>query len=84
MSIKLKSEYMLGLSVEARKRYETKLISSGLQSDPYAIPEPEWSRVPDSLPNFTWSDVMIYMLTTPSPYTKEAIKVNVSMCKSNE
>ena len=69
------SEYYTTLSVEGKKRYETKLLVSGLDRDPYAIEESEWTRELQTIPYITWSDIMVYMLSTPSPHTTEAIKV---------
>ncbi len=34
-----------------------------------------WSNEPELIPSISWSDVMLYIVSTPSPYTKEAIKV---------
>ena len=43
--------------------------------DPYAIKESQWSDDPVTIPLLQWSDVILYMVSTPSPYTKESIKV---------
>jgi len=34
---------------------------------------------PENLPEVKWSDMMLYMVTTPSPYTREEIKVKIQM-----
>ena len=34
-----------------------------------------WSQNPEDIPKVHWSDVVLYVVSTPSPYTKEAIKV---------
>ena len=73
MALALKSEYLCSLSAEAKLRYESKVISSGLNLDPYTIKV--WTQDPETVPSLQWSDVMLYMVSTPSPYTKEAIKV---------
>ena len=44
--------------------------------DPYLIDN--WTRDPETIPQLTWSDAMLYMVSTPSPYTKEAIRVYFS------
>ena len=62
---------------EAKKRYESKIVSAGLNVDPYVIEG--WSQNPEDIPKVHWSDVMLYMVSTPSPYTKEAIKVSQSI-----
>lgn len=71
-----KSEYFLALSADSRKRYECKVTSAGLSKDPYAIEE--WTETPESTPDVQWSDMMLYMISTPSPYTREAIKVSIN------
>ena len=68
-----KSEYFLGLSADSRSRYERKVISAGLKKDPYAIDE--WTENPETIPSVQWSDMVLYMIVSPSPYTREEIKV---------
>lgn len=79
MAVEIKSEYILSLNVDSRKRYESKLMSTGLCKDPYALKVDAWCREPDKLPNIAWSDVMMYMVCTPSPHTKEEIKVQLTV-----
>ena len=69
-----KSEYFESLSGDARVRYETKLLTAGLTKDPYSITE--WIEEPSVIPDIKWSDFMLYMVSNPSPYTKEEVKVN--------
>ena len=69
------SEYFCALSGEAKSRYIAKVTSSGLESDPYAIPDELWVSQPEKVPEVSWSDMFIYMISTPSVYTKEEIKV---------
>ena len=71
--MELKSEYFANLSADAKVRYESKVTSTGLGQDPYAIKE--WTESPENIPEVQWSDMMLYMVTTPSPYTREEIKV---------
>ena len=73
MALVRKSEYLCSLSDEAKKRYASKVVGTGLSVDPYVIDN--WTQDPGTLPSLAWSDVMLYMVSTPSPYTKEAIKV---------
>ena len=44
--------------------------------DPYLIDS--WTRDAETIPQLTWSDVMLFTWFPPSPYTKEAIKVYFS------
>ena len=69
------SDYVKNLSVTSRKRYVEKVVLAGIRKDPYCLVEKEWEKNPADLPSLAWSDIMIYMISTPSPYTKEAIKV---------
>ena len=74
MALIRKSEYLTGLSADARARHESKISSLGLTKDPYCIEG--WTEAPEDVPSVQWSDVMIYMVSTPSPYTREEIKVS--------
>ena len=38
----------------------------------------DWTEDPEVIPCVQWSDVMLYMVTTPSPYTREEIKVSIA------
>ena len=69
-----KSDYFFDLSSQAKERYEAKVVSSGLRIDPYAIED--WNEAPEEVPDVRWSDMMLYMVSTPSPYTREEIKVS--------
>ena len=41
--------------------------------DPYLIDD--WTQDLETIPWLAWTDVMLYiMVSTPSPYTKEAMK----------
>lgn len=75
MALAKKSEYFAQLSKEAKARYEGKVTSAGLDVDPYCINESLWSREPEVIPKVMWTDISLYMVATPSPYTKEAVKV---------
>ena len=65
-----KSEYFANLSGDSQRRYECKVISSGLSTDPYANDDGYWTDAPEIVPDVQWSDMI------PSPYTREAIEVN--------
>ena len=77
MNMQRKSEYFANLAVDSQRRYESKVISSGLNIDPYAIDDSQWTEAPAAVPAVQWSDMMIYMIATPSPYTREEIKVRI-------
>lgn len=68
-----KSEYFGNLSKESKIRYEEKVSRTGLTIDPYTIED--WSEAPEVIPDVHWSNTMLYMTATPSPHTREAIKV---------
>jgi len=76
--MKSKSEYFVNLPGDDRHRYESKVVSVGLTSDPYSIKDQGWSETPVTIPDIHWSDFVTYMVDTPSPYTKEEIKVLTS------
>ena len=71
------SEYYLGLSADSKARYTSKVVGAGLKSDPYAIPSESWVVEPDTIPDIAWSDMFMYMISTPSPYTREEIKASL-------
>ena len=64
----------MSLSSESRERYGSKVVSAGLAIDPYSISE--WEEDPQDIPSVTWSDMVYYMANTPSPYTREELKVD--------
>ena len=67
------SQYFRDLSTASKERYELKVTSTGLKHDPYVIED--WCENLASLPDVQWSDLVVYMTTTPSQFTREAIKV---------
>ena len=68
-------QYYCDLSTASKKRYEQKVVSTGLKRDPYVIKD--WCENPASLPDIHWSDLLVYMTATPSQFTSEAIKVKL-------
>ena len=70
------SEHFLGLSAESQARYTTKVTNAGLERDPYAIPSECWVAEPEKVPKVAWSDMFMFMIKTPSPYTREELKVS--------
>ena len=68
-----KSEYFSNLSATSRIRYERKVTSAGLSTDPYCIEQ--WYEDLESFPDVHWSDMIVYLTATPSENTREAMKV---------
>ena len=64
------SEYFFGLSAVSQARYTAKVANAGLKSDPYAIASECWVAEPE------WSDMFMFMIVKPSPYTREELKVS--------
>ena len=71
------SEYVQTLSCEARERYVTKVLNTGLSIDPYSISNELWQKELDALPRMQWSDIFLYCVSTPSPFTREEIKASL-------
>ncbi|XP_072034297.1 uncharacterized protein [Amphiura filiformis] len=46
----------------------------GLTTDPYCLKDDAWDARPATIPNIRPWDISVYMIHTPSPYTKEATK----------
>ena len=78
MDLQAKLEYFDGLSAEAKARYTRKILLSGLTINPYCISE--WTENPEIVPAIKMSDMLLYLVATPSPYTKEQIKVANFVC----
>ena len=72
-------EHFANLTADAQGRYECKVISGGLSTDPYVIDDCYWTATPEIAPDVQWSDTMLYMTATPSPYTREAIEVKLNV-----
>ena len=68
------------LSNEARGQYKSKVAATGLSVDPYVIEN--WTEDPRSIPRLVWSDVTLYMVSTPRVYTKKAIKVDTTLANT--
>ena len=56
------SGYYLDLKADSKKRFQLKVMSTGLRIDPYSIAQ--WNEDPDVIPAMTWSDAVMYMVTT--------------------
>ena len=81
--MELASEYYSGLSAESKQRYTDKVTGVGFKKDPYAIPSELWQAESNHVPNAAWSDMFVYMVATPSTYTKEEMKVSSSVSNVN-
>ena len=73
MVLARKSEYFCSLSEDVKQGYESKVAGTGLTVDPYVIDD--WTQDPETVPRLAWSDMMLYLVSTPSLFTKEALKV---------
>ena len=70
------SEYYSTLTANSKARYAEKVTGAGLKTDPYSIPEESWTEEPVAVPLVSWSDLFLYMVSTPSLYTKQEMKVS--------
>ena len=68
MVLVTKSKYLTGLSGDARVESQLFRANKG----PHCIEE--FTEAPEDIPSVQWSDIM--MVSTPSPYTHEEIKVS--------
>ena len=66
-------EYYSELSAQCKHRSKSKIESADLSEDPYFIEE--WRESLEIVPEVSWSDMLLYMVSTPSHYTKETVKV---------
>ena len=71
MQLERVPEYYGGLSGVAKARYCTKVCGVGLKLGPYVILDELWMEETDRVPNVQWSDMFMYIIVTPSAYTKE-------------
>ena len=69
-----KSDYFHGMTAASNAHYETKVLASGLKADPYSITT--WVMNSEEFPEVNLSDMVIHMISTPSPYTGEEIEVS--------
>ena len=79
-SSRVVSEYYQQLTETARKRYDEKLDMIGVLCDPYAKKNPApWSTESTTWPEVEYPDVYNYLVSTPSPYTKQEMKAYKSL-----
>ena len=75
------SAYANSLSEEAKRRYKVKLLynqGSCSLPDPYHLSE-NWSKSPDTWPDLTFCDIYLYLIDTPSMFTRESMKAYKSL-----
>ena len=74
MDEEIKSDFFKQLDATDKKRYKEKLSKLGLHIDPYLMNADQWSTSRNVWPSVEFPDICIYLLNSPSPYTKEALK----------
>ena len=80
LSSRVVSEYYQQLTGTARKRYDEKLDMIGVLCDPYAKTNPApWLTESTTWPEVEYPDVYNYLVSTPSPYTKQEMKAYKSL-----
>jgi hypothetical protein len=66
---------------DAKSRYQQKLqYNNGTMTlpDPYNLRD-NWSDSPATLPDLTFGDIFVYLIDTPSMFTKETMKAYKSL-----
>ena len=74
MAEEIESEFFKQLDVADKKRYKEKLSKLGLRTDPYLLSGDQWSTSRNVWPSVEFPDICVYLINSPSPYTKEALK----------
>ena len=69
------SEYYSTRSLDLKTRHTEKITGTGLKTDPCVIQNKSWTEEHVSVPQVSWSDMFLYMISTPSPYIKQEMKV---------
>ena len=60
------SDYYNTLSLDSKAGYTEKVTGAGFKTDPYVILNELWTEEPVSVPQVSWSDMFLYMISTPS------------------
>ena len=68
------SSYYNQLDQEGKARYKQKLDLVKLNKDPYLLCPGSWSTDRALWPSVEFPDICVYLINSPSPYTKEALK----------
>ena len=74
MSDEVESEYFRQLSDDDRLRYNEKMAKLELQTDPYLLSIDQWTPERSHWPSVEYPDICVYLINSPSPYTKQALK----------
>ena len=75
-----RSSYYDGMELEAKKRYDAKIIVFGSLGDPYCVQKKSLTSVEwQNWPSVEYPDVYNYLITTPSLYTKDKLKAYKSL-----
>ena len=74
MGEEIESDFFKQLDAADKKRYKEKLSKLGLRIDPYLMDADQWSTSRNVWPSVEFPDICVYLLNSPSPYTKEALK----------
>ena len=67
-------KYYSTLSSGSKARCTENITEAGLKTDAYVIPNEAWAEEPVSVPQVSWSDMFLYMVST-SLYTKQEMMV---------
>ena len=70
------SAYARTLNGTSKSRYQEKLAVCQLTIDPYDLDVKSLDADPPVIPHVQWSDLYVYMISTPSQHTKEEIRVS--------
>ena len=74
MGEEIESDFFKQLDAADKKRYKEKLSKLGLRTDLYLMDTDQWSTSRNVWPSVEFPDICVYLLNSPSPYTKEALK----------
>ena len=74
MGKEIKSDFFKQLDAADKKQYKEKLSKLGLCIDLYLMDADQWSTSRNVWPSVEFPDICVYLLNSPSPYTKEALK----------
>lgn len=74
MSEEVESEYFCQLHDDDKRRYKEKIAKLELETDPYLLPVDQWTPDRTLWPSVEYPDICNYLINSPSPYTREALK----------
>ena len=82
-NIRFQTDYLSSLAPQEIQRYNEKISLIG-GDDLYKIPKGNFSNSHDVLPEVTYPDIYNYLVTNPSPYSKEDLKAYKSLEAYNQ